>query len=78
MKESSLIEMRNKVESLARITQQIIFELEQIKTLSLGNMELVKKLPGYEEAFNQLKEEHGKEDTSTTTGGSDRTFETDQ
>ena len=55
MKESKLIETINKVESLGRVLQQVIFELEQIKTLAIGNMELVKLLPGYEEALEQMK-----------------------
>lgn len=55
MKESKLIEMQNKVEAIGRVLQQIIAELEQLKTLAVGNMELTKLLPGYEDAIEQMK-----------------------
>ena len=62
--------MKNKVETLAQVAQRMMFELEQIKTLAIGQMELVKLLPGYEEALEQLKEQHGKEeDTSGAATG---------
>lgn len=61
MKESKLIEMSNKVESLGRVVQQLIFENQQLKTLSVGNMEVVKLLPGYEDAIATLRERSEKE-----------------
>ena len=55
MKESTLIEMKNRIETLGNAVSRVLFELEQLKTLSVGNMELVKLLPGYEEALAELK-----------------------
>ena len=55
MKESTLIEMKNRIEILGNAVNRVLFELEQLKTLSVGNMELVKLLPGYEEALAELK-----------------------
>ena len=55
MKESTLIEMQRKVETLAALNQQIIGELTSLKDLALGLMELVKGLPGYEAALASLK-----------------------
>ena len=62
MKESKLIEMQKRQEILGNAVNRVLFELEQIKTLSVGNMELLKLLPGYEEALAQLKEQHEAED----------------
>ena len=73
MKESKLIQMQNKVESLGRVMQQVIYELEQLKTLSIGNMELVKELPGYQEAFEALKKKN--EQSESDTVGTDRPHE---
>ena len=62
MKESTLIEMKKRQEILGNAVNRVLFELEQIRTLSVGNMELLKLLPGYEEALAQLKEQN--EDTN--------------
>ena len=55
MKENKLIEMKNKVEALTRIAQHLLTELSQVKDLAIGTLETIKKLPGYEEALEQLK-----------------------
>ena len=47
--------MKNRIEILGNAVNRVLFELEQLKTLSVGNMELVKLLPGYEEALAELK-----------------------
>jgi hypothetical protein len=57
MKESSLIEMRNKVDALTRVVQQIIYDINETKDLSRGTLEVLKKIPGYKEAVNDLKTE---------------------
>ena len=57
MKEQTLIEMKNKVETLGGLVQQIINELGNLKNLSVGTLETLKKIPGYEEAINELVEE---------------------
>ena len=62
MKEKNLIEMQKRIEILGNAVNRVLFELDQIKTLSVGNMELVKLLPGYQDALAQLKEQH--EDTN--------------
>lgn len=62
MKEAKLIEMQKRIEILGNAVNRVLFELDQIKTLSVGNMELVKLLPGYQDALAQLKEQH--EDTN--------------
>ena len=57
MKESILIEMRNKVDALTRVIQQIIYDINETKDLSRGTLEVLKKIPGYKEAVDELKTE---------------------
>ena len=58
MKESKLIEMSNKIESLGRIVQHLLNENEQLKTIALGNLATMKKLDGYNEAIEALTKEN--------------------
>ncbi len=55
MKESKLIEMQNKIQALTNVMQQVISELNHLRELSIGTLETVKLLPGYEEAIETLK-----------------------
>ena len=55
MKESKLLEMQNKVAALTNVMQQVINEISYLRELSVGTLETVKLLPGYEEAIEQLK-----------------------
>tara|TARA_Y100001937_G_scaffold627_1_gene725 strand:- start:150 stop:374 length:225 start_codon:yes stop_codon:yes gene_type:complete len=56
MKESTLIEMKNKIESIGRILQHLINETTHLRELSVGTLEALKLMPGYDEAIKQLKE----------------------
>tara|TARA_B100000927_G_C16443288_1_gene460673 strand:+ start:1252 stop:1461 length:210 start_codon:yes stop_codon:yes gene_type:complete len=64
MKESKLIEMRNKVESLGAALNKVIQELTNLRDLSIGTMQLVKKFPDYEKAIEELKKELTKKEKS--------------
>ena len=65
MKESKLIEMKNKVETLGGVANQLIREVNNIKQLALGTLETIKQMPDYEEAINKLKEQAIKESSKT-------------
>ena len=56
MKESKLIEIRNKVETLGGVANQLIIEVNNIKQLAIGTLETIKQMPDYEEAIEKLKE----------------------
>ena len=56
MKESTLIELKNKVDTLGAVLQRVTTELTHLKDLSIGTLELVKQLDGYEEALSKLKD----------------------
>jgi len=55
MKEQTLIEMRNKIETLGGVANQLIKEVNNIKHLALGTLETIKQMPDYDEAINKLK-----------------------
>ncbi len=55
MKENTLIEMKNKVDAMTRVMQQIINEISHLRELGVGTLETVKLLPGYEDAIGKLK-----------------------
>ncbi len=56
MKESKLIEMSNKLDTLGAAMNRVVQELTNLKDLSIGTMELIKEFPDYESALNNLKE----------------------
>ncbi len=55
MKESTLLEMKNKLDAMTRVMQQVINEIAHLRELGVGTLETVKLLPGYEDAINELK-----------------------
>ena len=57
MKENKLIEMQNKIAALTRVLQQLINEVRQLKELSIGTLETIKKMPSYKKAIEKLKAE---------------------
>ena len=57
MKESKLIEMSNRVDALGAAMNRLIQELTNLKDLSIGTMELIKCLPGYDKALKKLKKD---------------------
>jgi peptidyl-tRNA hydrolase len=56
MKEQTLVEMKNKVEALIRVLQQIINEQQHLTTLASGTFETIKLMPGYDEAIKKMTE----------------------
>ena len=54
MKESKLIEMQKRIETLGAAVNRLVQELTHLKDLSVGTMELVKKFPGYK-TIQQIK-----------------------
>ncbi len=64
MKESKLIEMKNKVEAMTRVMQQLITELQFTREVAVGSLETIKKMPGYDEALEKLKNEVTEKDES--------------
>tara|TARA_B100000497_G_scaffold35133_1_gene41193 strand:+ start:636 stop:866 length:231 start_codon:yes stop_codon:yes gene_type:complete len=61
MKEQTLIEMKNKIETLGLINQKLISELNQTATIALGVLETIKQMPDYDEAIERVKEQAAKQ-----------------
>ncbi len=57
MKESKLIEMQNKVETLGQVAQKLMMEVQQLTQLSVGTLETIKLMPNYGKAIKKLQEE---------------------
>ena len=64
MKEQSLIEMKNKLEALVRVLQQVINEQQHLTTLAAGLLETVKLMPGYDDAIKAMTDK-AKEELET-------------
>jgi len=56
MKEQTLIEIKNKVETLGKLTQILMQETKNLKDLAVGTLETIKQMPDYEQAIEKLKE----------------------
>ena len=57
MKESTLIEMQNKIKATTNIIQQLINEVTHLRELSIGTLETIKLMPDYEDAIEALKKQ---------------------
>ena len=61
MKESTLIEMKNKIETLGSLVQRLLGDICRAPAgalqISFGNSKVIKNMPDYEEAIEKLKEE---------------------
>ena len=61
MKESTLLEMQNKIKAITNVLQQLINENTHLRDLSVGTLETLKLMPGYEKAIEDLKHKLTKE-----------------
>ena len=57
MKESKLIELWNRVETLGQLMQTSLKEMEHLRDLSIGTMSLLKKFPDYDKAIEELSKD---------------------
>jgi hypothetical protein len=61
MKEQTLIEIKNKVETLGKLTQILMQETNNLKDLAVGTLETIKQMPDYEQAIENLKKKVAEE-----------------
>tara|TARA_R100001591_G_C4238963_1_gene154012 strand:- start:192 stop:407 length:216 start_codon:yes stop_codon:yes gene_type:complete len=47
--------MKNKIEAQTRVIQALINEINHMRDLSVGTLETIKLMPGYEKAIADLK-----------------------
>jgi len=56
MKESTLLEMQNKIKALTNVVQHLINENTQLRDLAVGTLETLKFMDGYDDAIEKLTE----------------------
>ncbi len=61
MKEQSLIEMKNKIESLTRVIKYLMEEVEYLRTVSFGTLETMKHMSDYDNALGKVKQKVNKD-----------------
>jgi len=57
----SVRKLKEQVDAMTRVMQQLINEIQNTKELCVGTLEIVKLLPDYEKALEELKENYEKE-----------------
>lgn len=62
MKESTLLEMQNKIKAMTNVIQSLMNEFDYLRTLSIGTLETIKNMPDYEEALVKVKEKANKKE----------------
>ena len=55
MKESTLLEMQNKIKALTNVIQHMMQEVSHLRDLSVGTLETIKLMPDYEDAIKALQ-----------------------
>ncbi len=75
-KQSRVDNLEKRMAATTNVIQQMINELSYLKDLSIGTLETIKNMEGYEQAIEKLKEkvvaESGKAEEADTSG---KTFE---
>tara|TARA_R110000796_G_scaffold137511_1_gene253617 strand:- start:366 stop:605 length:240 start_codon:yes stop_codon:yes gene_type:complete len=75
-KQSRLDSLEKRMAAATNVIQQLINELSHLKDLSIGTLETIKNMEGYENAIEKLKEkvvaESSKAEEANTSG---KTFE---
>ena len=56
MKESTLLEMQNKIKAITNVLQQLINENTQLRDLAVGTLETLKFMPDYDKTIKDLQE----------------------
>ena len=56
MKEQTLIEMKNKLDAIVRVLQTVMDEQQHLTSLSVGTLQAIKLMPGYDEAIKTITE----------------------
>ena len=63
MKENKLILMARNVQRLEETVDQLIKELMRTQNMTIGTLEVIKRMDGYEKAVETLKKENKEQST---------------
>ena len=58
MKEQTLVQMQKKLQSLEGLVKALLGQMQGVKDISIVTLETLKRMDGYEEALNKLKEDN--------------------
>lgn len=58
MKEQTLVQMQKKLQSLEGLVKALLGQMQGVKDISIGTLETLKRMDGYEEALSKLKEDN--------------------
>ena len=58
MKEQTLVQMQKKLQNLEGLVKVLLGQMQGVKDISIGTLETLKRMDGYEEALNKLKEDN--------------------
>ena len=72
MKEQTLIEMKNKIETLGQAVQFLMREVPQLKDLAVGTLETIKQMDDYEQAIEDLKKKMAEESSKAKEANASR------
>jgi cell shape-determining protein MreC len=72
MKEQTLIEMKNKIETLGQAVQFLMREVPQLKDLAVGTLETIKQMDDYEQAIEDLKKKMAEESSKAEEANASR------
>ena len=75
-KQSRLDNLEKRMAAVTNVIQQLINEISYLKDLSIGTLETVKNMSGYDKAIEKLKEKVAAESSKTEEANtSTKTFE---
>ena len=60
-KQSRTDALEKRMAAVTNVLQQLINEINNLKTMVFGQQEILKQLPGYEDAIEKIKEKVAKE-----------------
>ena len=75
-KQSRLDNLEKRMAAVTNVIQQLINEISYLKDLSIGTLETIKNMSGYDKAIDKLKEKMAAESSKTEEADtSTKTFE---
>ena len=64
-KQSRTDALEKRMAAVTNVLQQLINEINNLKTMVFGQQEILKQLPGYEDAIEKIKEKVAEEPSET-------------
>ena len=72
MKESKIIQMFNKINRLEKLIDEVIKEVIRTQNMTIGSLEVLKRMPNYEKALNKLKKDNKEKEEKNVEKGMEK------